>query len=264
MPAFRINKTNNYTVMSNYHLRDMNLSLKAKGLLSVMLSLPPEWDYSVNGLCTIVKENRTAVKSALNELKKFGYLNVTKLYSNQTESKHIEYVYDIYEIPICKDENLDAQNIHLEKLYVENHQQINKDKLNKEKINKEYIGEDGTVETVPKHNSKITINNSNNNYSTQQVFRQLEELSIPELEQLRQIVLENRDTRVIPYRQIQKQFNLVEKVTWTTPENCNRIIMYKKWELENQYRNSNNYNRYEPRAQINNNITEADLSPEVF
>lgn len=99
MSVFRINKTNNYTVMSNHHLRNMNLSLKAKGLLSLMLSLPPEWDYSVSGLCAIVKEGETAVKSSLKELQSEKYLVITKLLPNQTLSHKIEYIYDIYEVP---------------------------------------------------------------------------------------------------------------------------------------------------------------------
>ena len=97
--VIRVNKTKDYTVMSNYHLRDKTLSLKAKGLLSVMLALPEDWDYSIGGLVAICKENETAVTSALDELKKAGYLKVTKLMPNQTESKKIEYIYDIYEQP---------------------------------------------------------------------------------------------------------------------------------------------------------------------
>lgn len=59
MSIVRVNKTNNYTVMSNYHLRNRELSLKAKGLLSLMLSLPDDWDYSIAGLVAICKENET-------------------------------------------------------------------------------------------------------------------------------------------------------------------------------------------------------------
>lgn len=70
--------------MSNTHLRDKNLSLKAKGLLSVMLSLPDNWDYSIAGLVAICKENETAVKSALSELKDNNYVVVTK--ENPTKS----------------------------------------------------------------------------------------------------------------------------------------------------------------------------------
>ena len=74
MSVVRINKTNNYTVMSNYHLRDRELSLKAKGLLSVMLSLPDDWDYSISGLADICKENETVIKTALRELQQSRYI----------------------------------------------------------------------------------------------------------------------------------------------------------------------------------------------
>ncbi len=97
MAVIRVNKTSDYTVMSNSHLREKEMSLKAKGLLSVMLSLPDNWDYSVSGLCAICKENEGAVKSALKELKKYGYLVITRKKSNETESGHFEYVYDVYE-----------------------------------------------------------------------------------------------------------------------------------------------------------------------
>lgn len=72
--VFKIEKTKNYTIMSNYHLRDINLSLKAKGLLSFMLSLPEDWDYSLNGLVSVSKESKKAIRSILNELKENGYL----------------------------------------------------------------------------------------------------------------------------------------------------------------------------------------------
>lgn len=99
MSVFRIQKTKNYTVMSNYHLRDKNLSLKAKGLLSLMLSLPEDWDYSIGGLASICKENKTAVTTALKELKTYGYLITTKLNPNETPTGRIDYAYDIFETP---------------------------------------------------------------------------------------------------------------------------------------------------------------------
>ena len=68
MSVFKIEKTKDYTVMSNYHLRDRNLSYKAKGLLSFMLSLPEDWDYSLNGLVAISKESRDGIRSILKEL----------------------------------------------------------------------------------------------------------------------------------------------------------------------------------------------------
>jgi hypothetical protein len=76
MPAFRVIKNTGYTTMSNRHLRDKSLSLKGKGLLSMLLSLPDEWRYSVNGLTAICKEGRSSVLSALQELERSGYLQL--------------------------------------------------------------------------------------------------------------------------------------------------------------------------------------------
>lgn len=114
MAVMRVHKTKDYTVMSNTHFREREMSLKAKGLLSLMFSLPDTWDYSVAGLVAICKENETAINSTLKELKKFGYLSVTKLMPNQTESGRIEYVYDIFEKPT------ETENLPKEKQGVEN------------------------------------------------------------------------------------------------------------------------------------------------
>lgn len=133
-----MNKTKNYTVMSNEHLKDKRLSLKAKGLLSVMLSLPDTWDYSISGLVAICKESETAVKSTLNELKSCGYLVVTKKMPNETESGRIEYVYDIFEKaqagkqPVEKQE---VENLGVENLGVENVRQLNTKESSTDKSN---------------------------------------------------------------------------------------------------------------------------------
>jgi len=127
MAVFRIEKNKNFTVMSNYHLRDTKLSLKAKGLLSLMLSLPDNWDYSLNGLNAICVENETAIKSGLDELKERGYLRVDKILPNATESKRIEYIYNIFEQPI---ENQGVENLGVENLALENHTQLNTNILN--------------------------------------------------------------------------------------------------------------------------------------
>ena len=78
MSVFKTEKNKNYTVMSNYHLRDKNLSYKAKGLLSFMLSLPEDWDYSINGLVSISKEEVKGIRNILQELKRYGYLVIEK------------------------------------------------------------------------------------------------------------------------------------------------------------------------------------------
>lgn len=142
--VIRVNKNNNYTTMSNYHLRDTDLSLKAKGLLSLMLSLPDDWNYSINGLVAICKENETAVKSTLNELKECGYLIVTKKMPNETTSGRIEYIYDVYEQK-QEGEKQGVENLPLEIQGVENQGQLNTNNKitdNKE-LNINYITPDG-------------------------------------------------------------------------------------------------------------------------
>ena len=74
MAVFRVERTNNYTVMSNYHLRDKTISFKAKGLLSLMLSLPEDWDYTLAGLARISLEGKDTIRAAVVELEKAGYV----------------------------------------------------------------------------------------------------------------------------------------------------------------------------------------------
>lgn len=85
--------------MSNEHLRETEMSLKAKGLLSLMLSLPDNWQYSISGLCSLCKESESAIKAAIAELKSFGYLSVKMKKPNETESGKIEYEYTVFELP---------------------------------------------------------------------------------------------------------------------------------------------------------------------
>lgn len=97
MAVFRVEKNQNYTVMSNYHLRDTRLSLKAVGLLSKMLSLKDEWEYSTRGLAAICKEGVDAIGAALKELEKCGYLVRHQLRDDKGRISDTEYV--IYETP---------------------------------------------------------------------------------------------------------------------------------------------------------------------
>ena len=95
-----------------------------------MLSLPMDWDYSLAGLVSNSKESKTSIRNALNELKANHYLSVTKLYPNQTESKKIEYVYNIYEEPHLEldIQKQDTENQYLDYQYLENDTQINTNK----------------------------------------------------------------------------------------------------------------------------------------
>ena len=97
MAVFRIEKNKDYTVMSNYHLRDKRLSLKAKGLLSQMLSLPENWDYTLSGLSFINRESKDAVRSAVNELEAAGYIERRQTTDEHGKFSGNEYV--IHEFP---------------------------------------------------------------------------------------------------------------------------------------------------------------------
>lgn len=108
MTIMRVHKTNNFTVMSNYHFKEKKMSLKAKGLLSMMLSLPDSWDYSVMGLVALSKDGKDSVMSALAELEKFGYLERTRLTNDKGQFAGVEY--NIYEEPQEKKPNAEKQN----------------------------------------------------------------------------------------------------------------------------------------------------------
>lgn len=97
MSVFRVEKNKNYTVMANYHLRDENLSLKARGLLSMILSLPDDWDYSLAGLVKISKDGLTAVRAALHELENNGYVHRER--QRDSRGRLGGAIYTVYEYP---------------------------------------------------------------------------------------------------------------------------------------------------------------------
>lgn len=97
MAVIRVERNENYTHMSNYHLRDKALSLRAIGLLSKMLSLPPEWDYTVSGLAAICKEGRDAVRATLMELETAGYMVRQQTHTEAGTFGKNEYI--VYERP---------------------------------------------------------------------------------------------------------------------------------------------------------------------
>lgn len=92
MAVFRVERTQNYTVMSNYHLRDRRLSLKAKGLLSLMLSLPEDWDYTLSGLSRISLEGKDAIRAAVVELERAGYVQRRQTTDRDGKFSSNEYI----------------------------------------------------------------------------------------------------------------------------------------------------------------------------
>ncbi|MDR1514395.1 MAG: helix-turn-helix domain-containing protein [Synergistaceae bacterium] len=95
MAVFRIEKTQNYTVMSNHHLRSKDLTLKAKGLLSQMLSLPDEWDFTLAGLAAINKKSVDAIRTAVWKLERAGYIELIQ--GRDAKGKMVAIEYIIYE-----------------------------------------------------------------------------------------------------------------------------------------------------------------------
>ena len=127
MAVFRIERTKNYTVMSNYHLKDKGLTLKSKGLLSMILSLPEEWNYTTRGLASICKEGVDAIGSALKELETAGYIVRRQLRGANGRITDTEYI--IYEQPQPKKLDMlpsdvvspDTENPDMVKPDTENH-----------------------------------------------------------------------------------------------------------------------------------------------
>ena len=148
MAVFSVEKNRGYTVMSNHHLRNKALSLKAKGLLSQMLSLPENWDYTLKGLSLINRESIDAIRTAVWELEKAGY--ITRQQNRDGKGKMVDMVYTIYEQPQPRPEAEDEEKPGLAPPVLENPtsdnpmsentvsgnpMQLNKDIPSKEKSN---------------------------------------------------------------------------------------------------------------------------------
>ena len=144
MAVFRVERTSNYTVMSNYHLRDKTISFKAKGLLSLMLSLPENWDYTLAGLARISLEGKDAIRAAVVELEKAGYVQRHQTTDKAGKFSSNEYI--IREYPASHElppegpspaqplpENPTTDFLATGSTQTENPTQINKDPVKKEK-----------------------------------------------------------------------------------------------------------------------------------
>ena len=145
MAVFRVNKTKDYTVMSNQHLRNKDLSLKAKGLMSVILSLPDDWDYTLKGLSEICKEGVDSIRAAIVELEKAGYIVRERVRNDKGQLIGVEYVIHekanespVSETPISeepKEEKPMLENPILDNPMLENPTQLNTNILNTKELN---------------------------------------------------------------------------------------------------------------------------------
>ena len=139
MAVFRIEKTKDYTVMSNFHLKDRELSCKACGLLSRMLSLPEDWDYTTRGLAAICKDGVDSIGSALKELEKRGYLVRNRLRDEKGRIRDMEYIiFESPPLPCPESAGPDAENPDMEEPDTDGPGPENAAQLNtKESITKE-------------------------------------------------------------------------------------------------------------------------------
>lgn len=220
--VFRVEKNKNYTTISNHHLQDRNLSLKAKGLLTLILSLPPDWDMTLKGLVSLSGDGVDSVRSGIQELEKAGYLRRSRSRNNLGQLLCTEYT--IYEHAVTEnvaseteiDDNLNiiySEESHVGKSNVDKNSHIGKsdvDKNTTEKIEnsqigfsnigKPYIGKSNTIKHL---NNKDT--NNINNYPYQSTYssklcREPKENSIDEMEKAQTLYEERK-----AYEEIIKQ-----------------------------------------------------------
>lgn len=220
--VFRVEKNKNYTTISNHHLQDRNLSLKAKGLLTLILSLPPDWDMTLKGLVSLSGDGVDSVRSGIQELEKAGYLRRSRSRNNLGQLLCTEYT--IYEHAVTEnvaseteiDDNLNiiySEESHVGKSNVDKNSHIGKsdvDKNTTEKIEnsqigfsnigKPYIGKSNTIKYL---NNKDTNNINNHPYQStysSKLCREPKENSIDEMEKAQTLYEERK-----AYEEIIKQ-----------------------------------------------------------
>ena len=220
--VFRVEKNKNYTTISNHHLQDRNLSLKAKGLLTLILSLPPDWDMTLKGLVSLSGDGVDSVRSGIQELEKAGYLRRSRSRNNLGQLLCTEYT--IYEHAVTEnvaseteiDDNLNIiynKESHIGKSDVDKNSHIGKsdvDKNTTEKIEnsqigfsnigKPYIGKSNTSKYL---NNKDTYNINNYPYQStysSKLYREPKENSIDEMEEAQTLYEERK-----AYEEIIKQ-----------------------------------------------------------
>ncbi len=220
--VFRVEKNKNYTTISNHHLQDRNLSLKAKGLLTLILSLPPDWDMTLKGLVSLSGDGVDSVRSGIQELEKAGYLRRSRSRNNLGQLLCTEYT--IYEHAVTEnvaseteiDDNLNiiySEESHIGKSNVDKNSHIGKSDVDKNttenlddsqigfsNVGKSNIGKSNTIKYL---NNKDTYNINNYPYQStysSKLYREPKENSIDEMEEAQTLYEERK-----AYEEIIKQ-----------------------------------------------------------
>lgn len=177
MAAFRVNKTSDYTVISNYHLKEKRMSLKSKGLLTLMLSLPNDWDFSLKGLVALCCESERAIKTSMQELKEFGYLKIDKIPPKKGSNK-FEYTYNIYERPLEKSKR--------QKINKNTDEKVRSVKVQNEPVQNVLVQNSTDILNTKELNTKDDVINNNITTTTQK-----EKETTEEIEQQHQLIAIN-------------------------------------------------------------------------
>lgn len=209
--VFRVEKNKNYTTISNHHLQDRNLSLKAKGLLTLILSLPPDWDMTLKGLVSLSGDGVDSVRSGIQELEKAGYLRRSRSRNNLGQLLCTEYT--IYEHAVTEnvaseteiDDNLNiiySEESHIGKSDVDKNTTENLDdsQIGFSNVGKSNIGKSNTIKYL---NNKDTYNINNYPYQStysSKLCREPKENSIDEMEKAQTLYEERK-----AYEEIIKQ-----------------------------------------------------------
>ena len=180
MAVFRIERTRDYTVMSNHHLRNANLSLKAKGLLSMILSLPEDWNYTTRGLAAICKEGVDAIGKTLKELELAGYIIRRQLRGKDGRISDTEYtIFEKPRKPSPPDTTLpDTENPYLDKPDTEKPAELNIEKSNTEKT----ITYGSSTDSIPFRETAA---------ARPPERKGRDAMSVTEIENYRELILEN-------------------------------------------------------------------------
>ena len=179
MAVYRVQRTRDYTVMSNYHLKDKGLTLKSKGLLSMILSLPEEWNYTTRGLASICKEGVDAIGSALKELETAGYIVRRQLRGTNGRITDTEYI--IYEQPQPKKPDMlppDTENPDMVKPDTEKPAELNIEKSNTQKS----ITHGSSTDSIPFRETAA---------ARPPERKGRDAMSVSEIENYRELILEN-------------------------------------------------------------------------
>lgn len=218
MAVFRVERTKDYTVMSNYHLKDKRLSLKAKGLLSQMLSLPEDWDYTLTGLASINLESKDAIRSAVQELENAGYIRRRQTVDERGKFSSNEYI--IYEQPQPMldnplSENPTTGNPSPGKPLTENPTQLNTKRTNTQKQNTDL----SSTHSIPFH-SEVSQATDVPHEVKRGMKRSETSVSASEIESYRELIMDNIDYDILLEDQPYEKDRLDEIVELITDTVC--------------------------------------------